>query len=443
LCIFCKGRVIMEILSLGEKIKRRRKEMKLTLKDLAGDRITPGQISLVESGKSNPSMDLLEYLADRLETSIEYLLETEEHQAEKICIYYENIAEASMIDEDLTSAERNIDMSIYYSEKYNLEYRKAKNLYFKGKIHSLREEYSAAQEFFLSANAFFIRLNHHEDTINTLLGLGKVTYQLRAYHSAISYFQQAEKVYCDNELGNDILIAEIYYYIALTFYKLDNIEKSINYSFLAKEKFDQLGNIRNYGKAMMLIAKEYNRKGDINNAIKYSKKTLEIFKKLEDTYYIGEIENNLGRLFYEFENIEQSFVHLNRAKEIRRRINDNKLSETLLNLCENYIKLKDLENCKIILEELMDNIKDGDNKGLINYYLLKYRVNLLEDNFKEAEHTLLTALNFAHNMELMKQAAEISITLGKLYIDNKLDKEAAKYLNEGVEIFKELGIIKE
>ena len=137
--------------------------MKVTLKDLAGDRITPGQISLVESGKSNPSMDLLEYLADRLETSIEYLLETEEHQAEKICIYYENIAEASMIDEDLTSAERNIDMSIYYSESiiWNIERLK---IYFVG-IHSLREEYSAAK-----SSSFvkpFYQINHHEDTINT------------------------------------------------------------------------------------------------------------------------------------------------------------------------------------------------------------------------------------------------------------------------------------
>ena len=50
---------------------------------MAGDRITPGQISLVESGKSNPSMDLLEYLADTLKTSIEYLMETEEYQAER------------------------------------------------------------------------------------------------------------------------------------------------------------------------------------------------------------------------------------------------------------------------------------------------------------------------------------------------------------------------
>ena len=71
----------MEILSLGEKIKRRRKELNMTLKDLAGDRITPGQISLVESGRSNPSMDLLEYLAGALNTSVEYLMESEETQA--------------------------------------------------------------------------------------------------------------------------------------------------------------------------------------------------------------------------------------------------------------------------------------------------------------------------------------------------------------------------
>ena len=38
----------MEILSLGEKIKRRRKQLNMTLKDLAKDRQTPGQISLVE-----------------------------------------------------------------------------------------------------------------------------------------------------------------------------------------------------------------------------------------------------------------------------------------------------------------------------------------------------------------------------------------------------------
>lgn len=433
----------MEILSLGEKIKRRRKELDMTLKDLAGDRITPGQISLVESGKSNPSMDLLEYLANTLETTVEYLMETEESQAEKICLYYENIAESHILDGDLTVAEQNIEMSLYYAEKYNLEYRKARNLFLRGRVHIYREEYAAAQQFYLSANTIFIKHNCFEDVVNTFLNLGKITYILRAYHSSNSYFQQAEKVFMDSEIGDDFLLAEIYYNTALTYFKLDNIDKAINYSFLANEKFNQLNNKKEYGKTLLQLADEYNKKGDINNAIKYSKKTLSVFKELDDLAYVGEIENNLGRLFYEFENIEESFKHLNIAKEIREKSKDEHLNDTLANICENYIRLKDVENCNIILSEIINNIKDGDNDSLISYYLLKYRINLLESNSKEAENTLLTALSFAKNMDLLKQAAEISVLLGKFYIDNKLDKEAARFLNEGVELFKELGIIKE
>ncbi|MEA8146621.1 helix-turn-helix transcriptional regulator, partial [Salmonella enterica subsp. enterica serovar Virginia] len=42
----------MEILSLGEKIKKGRKEKNLTLKELAGERITAAQISHIERDKS-------------------------------------------------------------------------------------------------------------------------------------------------------------------------------------------------------------------------------------------------------------------------------------------------------------------------------------------------------------------------------------------------------
>ena len=68
----------MDILSLGEKIKRLRKERNMTLKELAGDRITAAQISHIERDKSNTSHELLEYLSHQLEVSIDYLLETKE-----------------------------------------------------------------------------------------------------------------------------------------------------------------------------------------------------------------------------------------------------------------------------------------------------------------------------------------------------------------------------
>jgi len=433
----------MEILSLGEKIKRRRKELDMTLKELAGDRITPGQISLVESGKSNPSMDLLEYLAGALSTSIEYLMETEESQAEKICTYFENIAEAYILDEDLMQAEQYIEKSLYYAEKYNLEYRKAKNLFLRGTIYMLRNEKIIAQQFLLSANVIFIKNNNYEETVSTFVNLGKITQELKAYHSACSYFQQAEKVYLAHDIGNDFMIGEIYYYIAYVYLKMDSVENAIKYSFLAKEKFLQLDNKKEYGKTLLLLAEEYKKKGDMDKAIKYSKRTLKVFEEIYDYGYLAIIENNLGELFYEFDNIDESFIHYNKSKEIRLNNNDYKVVDTLINICKNYIKLKDIDKVNDILDEIMDKINDGNDRALIDYYLLKFRVDMLKNDDKAAENTLIMALNFVKNMGYDKELAEISIMIGKFYIDHGKEKEAAGYLNLGVDTFKKLGIIKE
>jgi len=140
--------------------------------------------------------------------------------------------------------------------------------------------------------------------------------------------------------------------------------------------------------------------------------------------------------------MEQSFIHLNKAKEIRQKNNDLKLIDTLAYICENYIKLKDISKAKEALQQILGHIENGNHKALRQYYLLKYRIDLLEGNMNEAENTLLLALKFVKEQEKVKQAAEISIMLGKFYIDCGRDKDAAKYLNEGVELFNKLGIIK-
>lgn len=433
----------MEILSLGEKIKRRRKELNMTLKELAGDRITPGQISLVESSKSNPSMDLLEYLATSLKTSVEYLMESEETQAEKICLYFENIAEAYILNSDLFQGEQYIEKALYYAEKYNLEYRKARNLHLRACIHMGKNEYALAEQYFLSANVIFIKNNDYEEVVNTFLKLGKITFEVKAYHSSNSYLQQAEKVYLDNEMGNDTILGEIYYYIASVYFKLDNLDKAINYSYLTKEKFNQLDNKREYAKALLLLTEQYNTKGDLHNSIKYSKKTLEVFRELDDSVQLSNIENNLGKLFYEFNNLEESFKHYNKSKELKERNNDKTLINTLVNICENYIKLKDIEKCEEMLDNILNLVQDIGGVTFVDYYLLKYRVELLKGDLMSAENTLILALNYAKNMEFIKKSAEICIMLGKFYIDNKQDGKAAKYLNDGVVLFKEIGILKE
>ena len=246
----------------------------------------------------------------------------------------------------------------------------------------------------------------------------------------------------DNSIGNDFLLGEIYYYMAQAYFNVEDITNAINYSFLAKSKFEQVSNREEYAKTLLLLSEEYNKQGDLTNAIKYSQKTLEVYKELDELNNISEIENNLGKLFYEFENIEESFKHYEISKEIRIRRKDSKIVNTLMNICENYIKLKDVSKCEEILIEIGSYLEEGDVENLIDLNLLWYRIYILKELIKEAEYVLLDTYDLAKNNDLQKQAGQLAIMIGKFYIDNKKEIEAAKYLDEGVNIFRKIGILK-
>src|SRR5690625_1316665 len=61
--------------TLGERIRTLRKERKLTLVELAGNKMTKGMLSLIENNKATPSMDNLTYIAEKLNVPISELLE--------------------------------------------------------------------------------------------------------------------------------------------------------------------------------------------------------------------------------------------------------------------------------------------------------------------------------------------------------------------------------
>lgn len=431
----------MEILSLGEKIKRKRKELNMTLKDLAKNRITPGQISLVESGRSNPSMDLLDYLSINLKTTVEYLMESEESQAEKISAYYSQMAESYIISGNFNLGEDYIEKTLFYAEKYNLEYRKGKIIFLQAKKHIYNGELALAQQFLLSANVIFIKNNKYDEIIQTLLNLGIITLELKAYHSANSYLRQAEKVYLDNKIGDEYILGEIYYYMAKTFFAVENMVKAKEYTNLAKNKFNSIYDKENYAKSLLQISEEYNKKDDLVNALKYSDKTLAVYEEINHLKNISKIENNLGKLFYNFQNVGESFKRYALAKEtISKKDKDEKVA-IILNICKNHIKLKNMVECEELLKEVYHQITEENIEGKIEYNLIRSRVYMIEQQFDEAESVLIQTYKYSKEKGMLKRAGELAIILGKHFMDKKQMESATEYLEEGVTIFRELGII--
>lgn len=60
---------------LGERIRILRKQKKMTLEALAGEKLTKGMLSQIENNKARPSMESLEYIAERLGVDVTELLE--------------------------------------------------------------------------------------------------------------------------------------------------------------------------------------------------------------------------------------------------------------------------------------------------------------------------------------------------------------------------------
>lgn len=115
--------------SLGTRIRNLRKERKLTLEALAGDRLTKGMLSQIENDKAKPSMESLDYIAERLGVKASELLEeiapsTIRHLLEQVEIFY-----AELQLGDTKNLDPTIEMIKPYVEELPLSYEAGRLLY--------------------------------------------------------------------------------------------------------------------------------------------------------------------------------------------------------------------------------------------------------------------------------------------------------------------------
>lgn len=92
---------------LGERIRTLRKQKKMTLEALAGDKLTKGMLSQIENNKAKPSMESLEYIAERLGVAVTELLEkVSSAEIRKV------LEEAEHLHEDFLLYRRKLDDTI-------------------------------------------------------------------------------------------------------------------------------------------------------------------------------------------------------------------------------------------------------------------------------------------------------------------------------------------
>ena len=292
----------MNILSLGEKIKKLRKEKNMTLKELAGDRITAAQISHIERDKSHTSQELLEYLAYQLDVTVDYLLETKEMQSKKLTDNLILQSEILIKCNDLEKAENQLNEVIKICDEHNVLDNYGICNFLLGDINLKKNKYSEAVMSYEKALYYFIKNNDKEKIFECYLNMGKIYMKEELYKGAILQFNFAETLLNKIQIDDLDIYKDLYSRISYCYIKIDKNEKSLYY-INKIEEIDTKNNQEEELNTLMLKANNLLNMGQFEKSKEYLKKILEILDKdknkteLSSIYLmISEIYKSMGNL---------------------------------------------------------------------------------------------------------------------------------------------------
>lgn len=430
----------MNILSLGEKIKKLRKEKNMTLKELAGDRITAAQISHIERDKSHTSYELLEYLSERLDVSIDYLLETKEMQSKKITDNLILESEIYIKKGELDDAEKEIHQIIEICEEYDLSENYGKCNYLLGNIYLKRKDSRKANFYFEKALFYFIKNDDKKRIFECYMNSADIYFEDGFYQVALINYSFAKDILNQITTDEPDTYKDLYSKISKCYMRMDDSEKALEY-------IELIGSIdNNYSptqevEMLVLKAKKLLSEGKYLDSKDYFTKALKIIEKEENKDKLAQVYLTVGKIYGEMGDNEKLLQYSEKVYDLKKYDSDEYMMDSLFNIIESYIDSNNFEQAKkyskLALAAAIKTKSKYDEFRALKYYCDIYKY---KGETEISIEYLLKCIDIVSALDKEEVLGNLYIELGQLYSGISKDKELECY-QKGVTIFKNLEII--
>lgn len=430
----------MNILSLGEKIKKLRKEKNMTLKELAGDRITAAQISHIERDKSHTSYELLEYLSERLDVSIDYLLETKEMQSKKITDNLILESEIYIKKGELDDAEKEIHQIIEICEEYDLSENYGKCNYLLGNIYLKRKDSRKANFYFEKALFHFIKNDDKKRIFECYMNSADIYFEDGFYQVALTSYSFAKDILNQITTDEPDTYKDLYSKISKCYMRMDDSEKALEY-------IELIGSIdNNYSptqevEMLVLKAKKLLSEGKYLDSKDYFTKALKIIEKEENKDKLAQVYLTVGKIYGEMGDNEKLLQYSEKVYDLKKSDSDEYMMDSLFNIIESYIDSNNFEQAKkyskLALAAAIKTKSKYDEFRALKYYCDIYKY---KGETEISIEYLLKCIDIVSTLDKEEVLGNLYIELGQLYSGISKDKELECY-QKGVTIFKNLEII--
>lgn len=416
-------------LNIGERIRRRRKQMRLTLKELAGDKVTPAQISAVEKGKCKPSHGLLEYIAQRLEEDVEYFTLSEEErwrrEFEKNSAISKKLFDEKKYEEALNSLKCvGNTLNLLRDDQRGYYYLQHGSCFYENK------KYNEAFNFFVKSLTYYLRTKDLNTVANLYINVGNCLYKTHKYNMALGYYLSACK-YIGCNIDNDTA-ARALYDTAICCMELKRYKQAREYV----EKCNEFISSNELPGKETFLPGIYMMRGVIERKLKLNTfsaerfcEAFEKYKQENDYLGMGRAKNNEAEALWDIGEREKAIECFKEAIEYKTRGRDERLVDTYINLAEHLREMNGAHSALDVIMSAEESVLNQESLyGLIEIFIKKFQYLAEIKDYDRAEVSAFLALDHIQKKGDRNAEARLYIMLSEMHKNMGDEKTAIEYL---------------
>ena len=427
---------------LGERLRQLRVSAGLTQTDLAGARFSKEYVSQIERGKTRPTRETIEWLAQRLGVDPGFLERgvsaDERGRVEALLARAEMMNQAHRYDEAVEEFAK-ARAAVVGTGAPELEVRALS-----GEAWALMEqgELRGAIELLTNALSLVEGTEFSDvDRAEVLFRLGVCRYKLSSIATAIGLFSEALTLAEKSELPCDLLRSDVLGWRSRCYRRQRDFEAAREDVERALELAQALDDRRTMANVYWQASLVAERIGHWVRARSYAERAKALYEQLNDERNVGRLLNDLGGLNLMLDKPEQAIECLKASFSAALDV-DSKEDAALAegSLAQVHLKLEDWEQAEHHARHALDVLGGRVDwlHAIAPFQLALGRAVMEQDRLDEAEEYFRSADASAEQQESVSYRAAAWVALGDLAARRGDEAGAARHYRSAAEALQDL-----
>jgi tetratricopeptide (TPR) repeat protein len=429
-------------LRLGERLRHLRVAAGMTQTDLAGNRFSKEYVSQIERGKTRPTRETIDWIAERLGVDSGFLANgvsaDERGRVDAALARAEALLEARRNEEALEEFER-VRPAVLATGMPELESRALSGeATVRMRAGDVREAIALLERArVLSEGTSFSDV----ERADVLFRLGVARYKLNSIQTSIGLFDEALKVAERSEIPSDQLRSNILAWRSRCYRRRRDLEAAREDVERALELAEGLSDKRTAADVYFQASIIADREGHWVLARSYAERAKAVYEELSDRSNLGRLLNNLGGINFLLGHPEEAVDFLKDAVGIALEVgNDAEAAHAVNGIAQVHLRTGDVkraeEQARYALELLGDRVDETAEIG--NAQLVLGRALLEQGRLDEADEALQAGERAYDQLSSGSHRASAWVAQGDLAARRGDDRAAARLYRQAADALQDV-----